>query len=145
MSRILLPLSLLACSTPDPDETGDTGDADDGACGDVSTHDVRVRAKVVDASGDAAADIDVVLDDRGWEMVELGGATTDAKGEVDFVAVGVTSVEDCWGTVLNYQLVATDPADTSRTVEDGINSHLYAAIDDGSLVADVRDFPLTLP
>lgn len=144
MAPLLLVL-LAACADPtDSADTEDTG-GDDGACGDPVTYDLDVRAKVVDAGEQAAAGIEVVLDDRGWTYEVLGGGTTGADGEVTFAATGVTSLADCWGTVLNYQLVATDPADTSRTAEKGINTQLHAAIDAGEGVVDLREFPLTLP
>jgi hypothetical protein len=47
--------------------------------------------------------------------------------------------------VLNYWLVATDPADTTRVVEDDMNTELYNAIDGGTLATDVSDRPLELP
>jgi hypothetical protein len=133
-----------ACTEESPVETGDTS-IGGVECGEPSTYDVEVTAKVVDSSGTGVSAIEVVLDDRGWTYGELGGGTTGIDGSVTFTATGVTSLPNCWGTVLNYWIVATDPADSSRTVEDDMNTELYNAIDGGSMAADVSDFPLVLP
>ncbi len=144
MSCVFLVLCLWACVPVD--ETVDEGGDSDPAgveCGDPIPYDVEIRARVEDAGGPAAG-ILVYLDDRGWTYTILGSGTTDAAGEVSFVAQNVTALDGCWGTVLNYQLVAEDEGD-GREVEDDMNTELHAAIDDGSLIADVRDFALTLP
>jgi hypothetical protein len=112
-------------------------------CGEATTYDIAITAMVVEGARPAAG-IEVVLDDRGWTQSELGVGTTGSDGKVTFTAVGVTSLPNCWGTVLDYWLVATDPADASRTAEDGVNSSLYNAIDGGTLETDVTDWPLEL-
>ena len=143
MSRVFLVLCLAGCAPAD--ETVDEGEDSDPAgvqCGEPVTYDVEIRARVEDVNGPAAGVL-VYLDDRGWTDSTLGSSTTDAAGETSFVALGVTALDGCWGTVLNYQLVAEHS--DGRDVEDDMNTELHAAIDDGSLVADVRDFPLTLP
>ncbi len=143
MSRVFLVLCLAGCAPAD--ETVDEAEDSDPAgvqCGEPVTYDIEIRARVEDAAG-AVADVEVALDDRGWTNAILGVGTTGANGEVTFAALGVTALDGCWGTVLNYQLVAQHS--DGREVEDDMNTELHAAIDDGSLVADVRDFPLTLP
>ncbi len=116
-------------------------DTQDGACGDVSTYDVVIRAQV-ERGGRAAAGVRVYLDDRAWELAELGEGTTGADGTVTFTAAGVTSVDGCWGTLLDYWIVAEDT--DGATVEDDMNTELFNAIDDGSLEADVTTRPLSL-
>lgn len=113
-------------------------------CGEASTYDIEVTAMVTSGGRSPAEGIEVVLDDRGWTYSELGSGTTGTDGKVTFTAVGVTSLPNCWGTVLDYWLVATDPADPSRTVEDDMNTELYNAIDNGSLSTDTTDRPLEL-
>lgn len=130
---------LLACSPSKDSAPVETTDSQDGACGAVSTHVVTVRAKVL-VGGQPAAGLRVYLDDRGWEMKSVGEGNTGANGEVEFVADPVTSVENCWGTVLNYWIVAENT--DGSTVEDDMNTELFNAIDDGSLVSDVTGFPL---
>lgn len=145
MSRLVVLLFVTAC-TPEadtgeaPDDTGHAGTE----CGDPELFDIEIVAKVL-ANGKAAPGIEVALDDRGQTGEILGTGTTGPNGTATFTALGVTSLEGCWGIVLDYWLVATDPADTSRTVEDDMNTELYNAIDDGTLQADVTDFPLELP
>lgn len=145
MSRWLLCLLTVACAEPGDDDDDDDGDNDGGVeCGDPVAYDVEITAKVLDEAGRPAPGIDVLLDDRGWEYAFLGDGQTDARGMVTFTARGVTALDGCWGTVLNYWLVAIDPTDHDRTAEDDMNTELYNAIDDGSLVTDVSDFPLEL-
>jgi hypothetical protein len=138
---------LTACNAPDSGETAEVDTGHDGVdCGEPSTWDVEVTAMVVSADdGRPLEGIEVSLDDRGWEDEVLGTGTTARNGRVTFTAEGVTSLPNCWGTVLNYWLVATDPADTTRVVEDDMNTELYNAIDGGTLATDVSDRPLELP
>lgn len=137
--------ALGACTPDEDDESDDTG-ADLGTdCGEPTTYNVSFDAKVVDDGGRGIDGIQVYLDDRGYTGTVLGEGTTGGDGEVKLMAVGVTSLPDCWGTLLDYWLVASDPADESRTAEDDMNTQLFNAIDDGSLSVDARDFPLTLP
>ncbi len=148
MSR-LIPLLLTAACAPasdsaEPEE--DTGHAGMN-CGEGTKHDVEIVARVV-SGGEAnfreEPGIEVSLDDRGYTGLILGMGTTDANGEVSFMAVGVTALEGDCGALLDYWVVATDPNDASRTVEDDMNAELHTAIDGGSLRADIRDFPLDL-
>ena len=138
--RMLLAVFLLACS----DGEVDTGDAPVGACGTPSQHDLTVRVAVQSEAGALLEVIEVVLEDRAWNPGALGSAITDADGEVEMEARGVTDLPDCWGTLLDYVLVATDPRGEYATGEKDVNSSLYNAIADGSLEADVRGFPLVL-
>jgi hypothetical protein len=127
--------------TGEPVEDSDPPGVD---CGDASTHDIEITARVVSTRGTPAAGIDVILDDRGWTYGPLGSGVTDVDGLVTFTAAGVTSLPNCWGTVLNYWVVATDPADPSRTAEDDMNTELYNAIDGGTFATDISDRPLEL-
>lgn len=145
MSRLVVLLLLTACA-PEvetgeaPEDTGHAGTE----CGDPEVFDIEIVAKV-EANGKAAPGIEVALDDRGQTGEILGTGTTGPNGTTTFSAVGVTSLDGCWGIVLDYWLVATDPDDASRTVEDDMNTELYNAIEDGSMQADVSDRPLELP
>ncbi len=144
MSRWWITMVLVGCA-PAEEDTEDTGSDDNGVqCGDPVTYDIEVTAKVVDGDGAPVPEIDVFLDDRGWEYDFLGSGPTDSRGRVTFTAYGVTALDGCWGTVLNYWLVAIDPTNQDRTAEDDMNTELYNAIDDGSLATDVSDFPLEL-
>jgi hypothetical protein len=135
-----LAILLLACSGGEVD----TGDAPLGACGTPSQHDLSVRVAVQSEDGALLEDIEVVLDDRAWNPGPLGSAITDVEGEGELDASGVTDLPGCWGTMLDYVLVATDPRGEWATGEKDVNSSLYNAISDGSMVADVRAFPLVL-
>lgn len=132
-------LALAACSGADPEDS-DT-DGSNGQCGDVTTWDVTIAGAVEDASG-AVDGATVTLEDRGWNAGEtLGTATTASDGTFELAATGVTSVEGCWGTVLDYVVVATEGG---RIGEDEVNSALHDAIDSGSLHADISEFPIVI-
>ena len=106
-----------------------------GACGDVSEHDVTISGGVLTPDGDPADGAVVWLDDRAWNFTELGNSVADQDGRFTLRATGVTSVEDCWG-MLDYVLVAEH---ASGYGEDGLNPQLRSAIDDGSLVVDLTE------
>jgi hypothetical protein len=142
MSRpsIVLVVALLAmgCHGGPADDTTDTRF---GACGEITTWDVTVIGKVEDAAGNVAGAA-VSLEDRGWEPITiLGEATTTTNGSFTLEAQNVTAVEGCWGTLLDYVLVATEG---SRSGERGINHPLYGAISDGSMEADITGNPLVI-
>lgn len=141
----LFALTVVACTPDDDEESDDTGSELGTDCGEPTTYNVAFDAKVVDDRGRGLAGIRVYLDDRGYTGTELGEGTTGGDGEVQLMAVGVTSLPDCWGTLLDYWLVASDPADETRVAEDDMNTQLFNAIDDGSLSVDAREFPLELP
>jgi hypothetical protein len=155
-------LLLLACAGEDPTDTqGTTGDtATDptptdstptdteptGACGPPIDFDLTLVGTVVGPYGTAAPDTEVWVEDRGWSPGRiLGTGTTDAYGAFTLSLTDVTSVEGCWATLLDYVLVGerTMPAGV-QSGELDLNSSLYNAIEDGSLVADLGSFPLTL-
>ena len=161
--RTLTALALLAggCTAPvdqadGPTDTGSpvgspTGDtatgvqttSDDGACGEVTVWDLTVRGVVHNAQGVGAPFASVWLEDRGWATtVEvLGTTTTDGQGGFELAVTGLTSVEDCWGTLLNYVLVAELGPQRG---EDEINTWLFTAISNGTLVADLSTSPLVM-
>ena len=57
-----------------------------------------------------------------------------------FAVPGVTSVEDCWATLLDYWIVGELGGESGSR---GVNNDLYAAISDASLEAELF-FPLEL-
>jgi len=126
--RLLCVLGLLvACKggqDSDPQETG-------GACGAVTEHTISVEVTVDDGSDAPVEGATVRLEERAWEPGTLGEGTTDAQGQVTLADLSITSVEDCWGTVLDYQLVVEkDPAST----EVRLNSALFNAVQSGEQV-----------
>ena len=124
----------------DTDVTVDTDDDDHGACGDVSTWDVFIRARVVQNNANVAG-AEVWLEDRGWEPgTILGDGVTGANGRAEFEAKDITSVEDCWGTLLDYYLVAEKG---DATGEKAVNTYLHSAIDSGQQ-ADITAFPVEI-
>jgi len=143
MSRLFILALLTACTSSTDTGGGEDSDPAGVECGAPETFDVEITAKVISGK-DPAEGIEVALDDRGYTGDILGSGTTGADGKVTFTAVGVTSLAGCWGIVLNYWLVATDPADDTRTDESDMNTELYNAIDGGSLATDVSDRPLEL-
>jgi hypothetical protein len=131
---------LIACHGGEPVDS-DTDPA--GGCGDVTTWDITIRAAVIDGDSQAPVEgADVTLYDEAWNPGDtLGTAQTGADGHVELVATDVTSVDGCWGTALDYELIAMT-FDKSGVME--LNSALHAAIDDGTLVVDVTAFPIEL-
>lgn len=125
----------------DPDPIPQDGDAQ-SQCGDVTTWDVVIEGSVQDDGGVAVPAAAVALEDRGWSGDALGWATARADGSFTLTATGVTAVDGCWGTVLDYVLVGEQGA---LYGERGVNSALHLAIDDGSLTADTPALVLDPP
>jgi hypothetical protein len=125
-------------------DAGDTDDSDndDGACGEVTHWDVTVLGQVVDGDDVPVESAHVELVDQGWEPgTVLGEATADMSGAFTLQAEQVTSVVDCWGTMLDYRLTAEEGG---RTGEKSVNSYLFDAIDSQSLEADISAFPVII-
>lgn len=143
MKRCMIYLAILvsaACGSSDPTDTDDTDDP--GACGAVSTEIMAVRGIVETDGGIGIEGVTVILEDRGWNPgTTLGTVTTDEEGMFFLENLTITDVENCWGSMLDYVLVASLDA---QTAEKEINTQLYNAIIDSSLEADVSAFPLVL-
>ncbi|MEE2751144.1 MAG: hypothetical protein VX519_06925 [Myxococcota bacterium] len=140
MRFAFLVLILSACGRSGAEDSGER----EGACGEPSEVDLTLKVAVHDSDGIGLQDINVDLEDRGWTNSALGGGVTDEDGEVEFVASGVTDLPNCWGTLLDYVVVATDSQGQWRTGEKSANSYLYTAIDDASMEADMRAFPVVM-
>ena len=143
MKRCMIYLAILACAACGSSDPTDTGDTDgQGACGEVSTEVMSVRGLVEDEQGLGFEGVTVRLEDRGWNPgATLGTAITDGQGQFVLEEVTITDVENCWGSMLDYVLVATHE---ESTAEKEINTQLYNAILDASLEADVSAIPLVL-
>ncbi len=114
----------------------------DGACGEVTVWAVTLGGTVLGRDGNPAVGAEVWVEDRGWEPgTILGQATTDAYGAFEVSLAEVTSVEDCWATLLDYVLVGTLPGQRG---EKDINIELFNAIDGETFEADLGAFPLRL-
>jgi len=140
MRVAFLVLALSACGRSGADDSGER----DGACGDPSEVELTLKVAVQGSDGVGLQDIDVVLEDRGWTNTVLGSGVTDEAGEVEFVASGVTDLPNCWGTLLDYVVLATDAQGSWNPGEKNANSYLHTAIDDTSMEADMRAFPVVL-
>ena len=133
-------LVAVGCGRDDPQPTDDTDDG--GACGEISTHTLSIVGLVERADGSPVVESVVRLEDRGWEPgTILGVAATEESGAFRIEAAQITSVENCWGTLLDYVLVA-EAEDLSGEKE--INQQLYNAIADGNDTADVSMIPITV-
>jgi hypothetical protein len=159
----LAALCLLAACSSDggADKTGDTAPADTapqttdtqtdtgtstgpiGECGDVTLHDLTLLGSVALMNGLPAAGASVWIEDRAWAPQDevLGQATTDGDGLFTLPITGLTSVEDCWGSALDYVVVA-ELGD--QRGERGVNASLYASIQDGTLQADISGSPIEM-
>jgi hypothetical protein len=113
-------------------------------CGTATIHSVAVTFAVVDASGNGVSNLEVRLEDRAWEPGVLGTGQTDGNGFGELFAESVTDLPGCWGTMLNYVVVATDPSDYYADAEKPVNSYLFGAISDGSNQADLTAFPMEI-
>ena len=95
-----------------------------------------------DGSAVGASEVTVSLEDRGWNPGEvLAQVQTNEDGEFLLAEAAVTSVEDCWGTLLNYVVVAESALGRA---EKDVNTALFNAIRDGESTVDLRDVPLLL-
>ncbi len=138
---------LVACGGGD-DAEQDTGPLlvtstePQGACGEVTDdHAIRIEGMVT-LSDLPAVGADVLLTERLWTpgMVH-GTASVGADGRFSLDATDIVSVEDCWGTVLDYVLEAR----LDQLVgERDANAVLLPAIAAGDDVVDITEQPITL-
>jgi len=125
-------------SEPEPDSDTSSG----GACGAVTEHVMEVAGLVEDSAGNVVIAANVRLEDRGWEPgTVLGEGITDSGGSFSLTELNVTGVEDCWGVLLDYVLVAES---NGKTGEKQINHQLFNAVVDGSMNADLSSFPIVI-
>ncbi len=135
----------LACFAEGSDTAAPVTTDPPGACDVVEEYDFTVLASVTTQGGQPFEGADVWFEDRGWTPgAILGNSSSDANGDVEVVALGVTMVEGC--PILDYWLVAegTDPTGAAVRAENGLNANLYTALDNGTFVADISMFPLEL-
>jgi hypothetical protein len=129
------------CGGEAPEQT-DTGEKE--GCGTPSLHTVSVVYLVVDSSGNGVSNLEVRLEERAWEPGVLGAGETDGNGNGELLAESVTDLPGCWGTMLNYVVVASDPSGYYGDAEKPVNSYLFGAISDGSNRADLTAFPIEI-
>jgi hypothetical protein len=127
------------CDGGGTDDTS-TGDTDlNGACGEVTNHDVTVTG-VVETAGGPAEGATVYVEERAWTGgMRMGTAQSAADGTFTIEVADLISVEDCWGTALDYYVVA-EAGDLYG--ERGINSTLFNALSTGE--ADLSGAPLLI-
>ena len=140
MTRCLIPLLLLfGCAEEAEDTDVVEGGGNSGACGETSRWDIAVTGSVRH-EGAPLEGATVVLEDRGYNLGEiLGSGVTDSDGRFQLDALQVVSIEDCWGTLLNYFVVA-ESGDLYG--EKKANTYLHTAIYDETLEADMSGFPV---
>ena len=134
-----VPTGDTAPTTTEPEDT----EPPQGACGDTLYHTVEVLGLVENSDGSPAVGASVQLEERTFEpqvQVWGEGTVTDANGAFSFTAVDIVEVEDCWGTIVDYAIVA-QLGDSSA--EDRINSTVRNAVAFGDPV-DLSFFPLVL-
>ncbi len=128
----------------DPTDTGlplDTGEPE-GACGDVTTWNVVLTGTVEDAVGNPLVGAEITLEDRGWmPTTVLATDISDGYGAFALDVVGLTSVENCWGTLLDYVVIGS--TSEGRVGEDDVNPSLFDAVYVGPLSASMP-VPLVL-
>jgi hypothetical protein len=134
-------MGLIGCGGGNTDTgpvyTGDGG----GACGEVTEFSVTIRG-LVTRDGVPEEGASVSLEELAWTNGEYYGSTnTDANGLFALEVEDLVSVEDCWGSALDYVLTAVRGTDSA---EDDINSHLFGAWYDGVSDVDLMDWPMNL-
>lgn len=139
----LLVWCALGCGSSEPvEDTGTEPPAEPkGACGEVSEHDL-VLTGVVQRDGEPAEGARVALEERAWHGGGkiFGSAVSEAGGRFTLNAVGVVSVEDCWGSALAYYVKA-ERDDASGEL--GVNGPLYHAISDAEGEVEIH-FPIEM-
>jgi hypothetical protein len=125
-----------ACSgDPAPSTTPVVADTGSGACGDVTLVDVTIRGQVHDGSGAPVDGVSVVLEERNWRPGELYGQDrSDASGRYEIAAGGLSVVEGCWGTAVQYWVVGEGGG---LFGERPINAWLEPAITAGQGVVEI--------
>jgi hypothetical protein len=125
-------------------QTGDTDtETNGGACGDFTYPDVTILGGVMTPGGDPAVGAQVWLEERNFDFEDTvyGTATTDEKGRFELLATQIVAPEGCWGTLVDYNLMATL---NDASAEDEVNTVLFQAVAGGTFVADITTFPLQL-
>ncbi|MEQ1567570.1 MAG: hypothetical protein ABMA64_18150 [Myxococcota bacterium] len=133
-----------ADSTPTvPDTDTDTETIGEGQCGSITRHDVTIRGGVRTPGGGAAIGAEVWLEERNYDITDkvYGATTTNDEGRFEFVATQVVAPENCWGTLVDYRLMATMPGAAAESL---VNDSLFHAVTDGTLLVDVTNTPLVL-
>ena len=146
--RSVLPLPLLfACGGNGGDlDSGPTDPPDAGGqCGEVTNHDIFIRAMVVEENGDPVAGAELRIIEDAWHPAGESwvGGVTGPDGIGEFTAQGIVSVADCWGIILNYHLEAQLGDRIAR--EERYNDSLFNAINSETWEADTTAFPLVMP
>jgi hypothetical protein len=161
--RIHFPSFLLLAACGGADKSIDKGPTDDhtgtqpvdsdptdtdptGACGSPINYDMTLVGFVLGGNGEVGDAASLSIEDRGWQPGRiLGTGTTDSYGAFTIPLTDVTSVEDCWGTLLDYVLVGQRTvAGGEQSGELGLNTLLFNAIQDGTFVADLGSIPFRL-
>jgi len=140
--RWLIMGTLVVGCSQDVEDTELVDDGENsGACGETTRWDIKVVG-AVSRQGQPVEGASVELEDRGYNTGDiLGSGLTDAEGVFEFDATEVVSVEDCWGTLLNYYVVAEFEAFSG---EKKANTYLHTAIYNESYEADMRGFPVEI-
>ena len=138
----LMAMLLGGCSgeeEPIPEDT----DTQIGECGEPAYGlEATITGLVQDATGAPVEGAEVRLEEWNWEPGTVHGtATTDVNGAFTMAATELVDVPGCWGTALDYHVVA----DFGELTGDAIaNQKLYNALIDGSGVADFSSVPIVV-
>ena len=151
---------LFACGAPAPEpvvmdsppppapttptaETDEPDEPPDSACGDVTLHNLTIVGRVRGVNGAAAEGANVVLEERNYfpTLTVMGKGVTDATGTFQFDVVDLVAVEDCWGVLVDYVIVAERGKERG---EEGINPSLSNAVYTGSSTVDLTSLPVVM-
>jgi hypothetical protein len=138
---LAIALAFSACKQED-DEPIDTDIDGPSACGAEHTEPlVTITGKVTDG-GAGVSGAEVQLEERNYVPgTMLGEATTNDDGVFVLEARDVVWVEDCWGTLFDWVLVADAG---NKSGEKDVNSRMHGAITDGSFAFDMTTFPIAV-
>lgn len=135
--------SFVACGTETEDTDTAPGPTDEvqSACGEQTFHSVSLTGAVVDVDDVPVAGAEVTLVENIYAPgTTYGTAVTDEDGVFVLSAEALLSIEECWGTLLDYTVVAE--TSDGRIGEKFVNVYLYAALTEGSY--DITNLPVTV-
>lgn len=142
LSATLFAALLCACAEdpeeiPPPDDPG-------SACG---TPEYGLSLRFVGRTGESAerpaVGADIVLEDRAVSPAEiLGRAVSEAGGTFTLDATEITSIPDCWLTLLDYRLVSTTEDGLRGELQ--VNRFMWDALENDEDAVDLTTRPIVL-
>lgn len=143
VALLALPLTV-ACNADDSDENpfGDDTDGPQGSVCGTPEYGIELfmTGRVTDGNGRGTGGASVKLYDYAEQPpAVLGEGLTDSSGTFGFQATDITSIPDCWLTLLDYQMEATLG---TKTESEQVNMDMWNAIQSSESMVDVGDIAI---